>query len=313
MSIRSHCLISKDLSFTPYDVKWIPLSSRLCVLGVTNQGTGKLGVYGLSGKHVELKTETETTSALRCGTITGQNRHLATGDFDGQLQVWDTQRFDIPLVTFKAHESIINSIDGFNQPKESQELITGSRDGLVKVWDIRQPEKSVLTIKSNKTKDIWAVTFGQLRGQKVIAVGYEDGDIKLFDVNGSKYLWETHVKDGVCCIEFNKEQLLVSTISGAYIIEIETGKITEIPSITKENTTLWSIRHVPQQPTYFTVAGGDGNLSTFNLQEPFTKPIDVLNLSKHPIISLDWHKDKKGLFTCSSFDQSIKIGMFENI
>ncbi|KAI9470642.1 MAG: WD40-repeat-containing domain protein [Benjaminiella poitrasii] len=272
-----------------------------------------MSVYGLSGKHVELKTETETTSPLRCGTMTGQNRHLATGDFDGQLQIWDTQRFDIPLVSFKAHESIINAIDNFNQPKEPQELVTGSRDGLVKVWDTRQSEKAVLTITPNKSKDIWAVTFGQLRGQKVIAVGYEDGDIKLFDVAGSNYLWQTHVKDGVCSIEFNKDQLLVSTISGAYLIEIETGKIIEIPLITKENTTLWSVRHIPQQSNYCTIAGGDGNLSTFNLQQPLTEPTNVLKLSKHPIISLDWHKDKKGLFTCSSFDQSIKIGIFQKI
>jgi hypothetical protein len=41
----------------------------------------------------------------------------------------DTQRFDIPLVSYKAHDSIINSIDSLNQAKEPQELVTGSRDG----------------------------------------------------------------------------------------------------------------------------------------------------------------------------------------
>lgn len=50
-------LINKELSFTPYDVKWIPHSSRLCAVGATNQGTGKIAVYGLSGKHLELKAE----------------------------------------------------------------------------------------------------------------------------------------------------------------------------------------------------------------------------------------------------------------
>jgi hypothetical protein len=43
------------------------------------------------------------------------------------------------------------------------------------------------------------------------------------------------------------------------------------------------------------------------------KAAHVLNLSKHPIISLDWNKDKKGLFACSSFDQSIKIGLVQNL
>lgn len=41
----------------------------------------------------------------------------------------DTQQFDIPLVSYKAHDSIINCIDNLNQTKEPQELVTGSRDG----------------------------------------------------------------------------------------------------------------------------------------------------------------------------------------
>lgn len=62
----------------------------------------------------------------------------------------------------------------------------------------------------------------------MIAVGYENGDIKLFHVNGSQYLWELHVKDGICSIEFNNDKLLASTLSGAYLIDIATGKASEI-------------------------------------------------------------------------------------
>lgn len=76
-------------------------------------------------------------------------------------------------------------------------------------------------------------------------------------------------------------------------------------------TTLWSIRQLPQDPKLFAVAGGDGELSIYKDQD--LKPIDKLKLSKHPVISLNWHKDKKGLFACSSFDQSIKIGMVQNL
>ncbi|RCH78234.1 hypothetical protein CU098_006500, partial [Rhizopus stolonifer] len=168
-------------------------------------------------------------SAIRCGTITGQSRQLATGDFEGHLQIWDIQRFDIPLVSFKAHDSIINAIDSYNQAKEPQELVTASRDGTVKVWDVRQPEKAVLTITSKETqKDIWAVAFGQFNGHKLVAVGYEDGNLKLFDVDGSQYIWQTNVKDGICSIDFNHEKLLVSTLSGACLIDIKTGNATEI-------------------------------------------------------------------------------------
>lgn len=103
-----------------------------------------------------------------------------------------------------------------------------------------------MTVKSNDNpKDIWAVAYGkyrnscavkitdsfylgQLKGHKVIAVGYEDGNIKLFNVNNAHYLWETHVKDGVCSIDFDKDVLRVSTISGAFIVNIDSGKLTEI-------------------------------------------------------------------------------------
>lgn len=73
------------------------------------------------------------------------------------------------------------------------------------------------------------------------------------------------------------------------------------------DTTIWSIRQMPQDSKLYAVAGGDGKLSIYD----DIKSIDTLSLSKHPIISLDWHKDKKGLFACSSFDQSIKIGMVQ--
>lgn len=57
MSITSHCLIKQDLSFTPYDTKWIPCSSTLCTVGATSNGTGKIAVYGLGDKRLELKRE----------------------------------------------------------------------------------------------------------------------------------------------------------------------------------------------------------------------------------------------------------------
>ncbi|KAI8347663.1 WD40-repeat-containing domain protein [Blakeslea trispora] len=305
MTFETICLINKELPFTPYDSKWIPLSSRLCVVGATGEGAGKIAIYGITGKHLELKHEAKTSSAIRCSALTGPTRQLATGDFEGQLQIWDTERLDIPLVSLKAHESIINSIDSFNRPRESQKLVTGSRDGTVKVWDTRQPEKAVLTIRSKTVKDIWAVAFGWLKEHQVIAVGYENGDIKLFDLHGH-YLWETHVKEGVCSIDFSKTRLLVSTLSAAYWIDLETGKTTEMMNSSDTGNTLWAIRHIPQQPDCFAIASGDGQFHSF--QYPSNKPFNSLSLSKHPVISIDWHKDKKGLFACSSFDQTIKIG-----
>lgn len=141
----------------------------------------------------------------------------------------DPQKLDVPLTSVKGHESIINCIDSLNHAGEPAEIATGSRDGCVKVWDMRQPERAVLTIRSNQvSRDIWATVFGWIRGHKVIAVGYEDGTVQLFDVNGSQYVWETHVEGGVCSMDFKKDSLLISTLSGAYVIHVESGKTTKV-------------------------------------------------------------------------------------
>ncbi|KAI8991042.1 WD40-repeat-containing domain protein [Mycotypha africana] len=316
-AVKAHNLISHHLSITPYDVKWIPSSSRVCVVGASEVGTGKISIYGLEGKRLELKRETETNTVLRCCTITGHSRQIATGDFDGQLQIWDSQRLDIPLISFKAHQSIINSIDSFDRFKDPQELVTGSRDGTVKVWDMRQTEKPVLTIRSTKKAnvDIWAVAYGRIQTEKVIAVGFEDGSLKLFHVGTSEYIWGTKMKDGICSIDFVQDSLLVSTLSGAYTVELKSpsGKTTEIKTKFEKETTLWSIRHMPQNPDYFTIASGDGKLSTFNLNKTHTiDDIQELSLSKHPIISLDYNRDKKGLYACTSFDQTLRIGIVQS-
>lgn len=57
MSISASLLIKQDLTFTSYDTKWIPHSSRLCTFGANMDGTGKLAVYGLADKRLELKQE----------------------------------------------------------------------------------------------------------------------------------------------------------------------------------------------------------------------------------------------------------------
>jgi WD40 repeat protein len=76
--------------------------------------------------------------------------------------------------------------------------------------------------------------------------------------------------------------------------------------------TLWSIRHIPGKSDYFAVAGGDGTVSVWN-QKKLDAPSSKLNLSKHPVTSLDWNQDKKGLFACTSFDQTIKLGMVNGV
>ncbi|KAL0089720.1 WD40-repeat-containing domain protein [Phycomyces blakesleeanus] len=316
-------LITKNVSFTPYDVAWIPASTRVCAIGTTERATGKIAIYTIQDNMLFLANETETDTAIRCGTLGAADAHtrqLATGDFEGQLQLWDTQRMEIPVASVKAHDTLINAIDGAGgviSPGGARELVTGGRDGFVKVWDTREPTKPVFTVRPHQEtspQDVWCVAFGNIDNgtQRLVAVGYANGDIKLFDLTASKYIWETHVNEGVCSIEFSTtpwDQLTVSTLGGLYVLRLSTGKSTKLN--TPADVTFWSACHCPQVPDLLAVAGGDGELRLWKGGE--NSPAATTSVSKHPIVSLDWNRDKKGLFVCSSFDQTLRLGLVRGI
>ena len=50
-------LVSKSLSYTPYDVRWIPCSARFVVLGQHARGTGALQVFELEQGKINLVHE----------------------------------------------------------------------------------------------------------------------------------------------------------------------------------------------------------------------------------------------------------------
>ncbi|KAI9489693.1 WD40-repeat-containing domain protein [Zychaea mexicana] len=316
-------LISRDLTFTPYSIQWIPTSVRICAVGATGRGTGSIAVYELQNKMLTLVGETETTTPVRCctmGAADGLTRRLATGDFDGQLQIWCVLRFDLPLSTTKAHETIINAIDGCGgatRPGGARELATVSRDGSVKVWDTRDLEKSVLVIKpkpAEQMNDAWAVAFGNFENgnERLLAVGFDNGDFQLFDISTTHYIYKTNVKSGICAIDFSgPTQLTLSTLTGIVVIDFSKElRATKLPVYA--NTTVWSTRQLPQSPNYFAAAAGDGTVSLWSYDN-LKKTSSVLSASKHPIISSDWSRDKKGLLAYCSFDQTLRVGFAKGV
>ncbi len=87
--------VHKSLPLTVNDVKWVPSSARFVMIGSYPKNTGALHMYQLA--HGELKTlvETEKPHAFKCctfGASSIEERHLATGDFAGNLNIWDLER-----------------------------------------------------------------------------------------------------------------------------------------------------------------------------------------------------------------------------
>ena len=98
---------------------------------------------------MKLVTEMEKKSAFKCGTFgTSSNldRKLATGNFDGHLQIWDMEKPADPVYHVQAHASIVNGMDGCGGMAKGYgppEIATCGRDGCVRVWDPRQESAPV--------------------------------------------------------------------------------------------------------------------------------------------------------------------------
>ncbi|KAI8824388.1 WD40-repeat-containing domain protein [Fimicolochytrium jonesii] len=339
--------IQKSLPFTAYDVRWVPSSARFVVLGQHPRGTGALQVYELSGADIKLIKETEKQDAFKCGTFGAsslQSRHLATGDFGGRLSLWDLEKTDTPLYSVKAHEQIINCIDGaggVGSPQGPPEIATGSRDGSVKIWDTRQKDKPVAKIapaEGEVVHDTWAVAFGNSYNdqERVVCAGYENGDVKMFDLRQMSLLWETNVKNGVCSVEFDRKdiqmnKLVVTTLESNFrVYDVRTqhpkNGFAHVNQKAHDATTVWTARHLPQNRDIFMTSGGNGSLELFkynypdqrtkkdskNVLEGVAGTLELINsahAAEQPIAAFDWSPDKKGLCVYAAFDQAVRVGI----
>jgi WD40 repeat protein len=182
------------LDFTPYDVKWLPTTASLSVVGQAPNATGKIQTYSLAASKLILERTVTRPFAIKCCSYVGDK--LAYGDFNGGVGLIDKET---DVWHIKGHDEIVNCIDTASSPVE---IVTGSRDGCVKVWDPRVRDKAVACImpKDGTRQDTWAVAFGNswTVGERVVSAGYENGDVKVFDLKAMKLVWETNVNNGVC-------------------------------------------------------------------------------------------------------------------
>lgn len=218
--------IHQPLNFTPYDTRWIPFSARFVALGIHPNAKGALHVYQLNQGRLETLVEGKVDHGIKCGTFGAssiEERHLATGDHQGRLVIYDLEHLSTPTYSQQAHTSIINAIDGIGGLEigsGAPELVTGGRDGCVRLWD-RRVAHPVLALEpeaGQPIRDCWTVAFGNSFNdeERCIAAGFDNGDVKLFDLRANALRYETNVNNGVTSIEFDRKdiemnKLVVST------------------------------------------------------------------------------------------------------
>ncbi|KAJ8248044.1 hypothetical protein GJAV_G00237580 [Gymnothorax javanicus] len=248
---------------------------------------------------------------------------------------------DVPVYSVKAHKDIVNSIDGVGGlgiGVGAPEIVTGSRDGTVKVWDSRQKDTPVATmepVEGETRRDCWTVAFGHAFNDqdRCVCAGYDNGDIKLFDLRNMSLRWEKNIQNGVCCVEFdrkdiNMNKLVATSLEGKFhVFDMRTQHPTKgFASVSEKahKSSVWQVRHLPQNRDVFMTTGGAGNLHLWKYEYPAQRSkkdsddvemgvagsvtlLQNKTLTSQPISSLDWSPDKQGLCVCTSFDQTVRV------
>ncbi|KAF9586434.1 hypothetical protein BGW38_005043 [Lunasporangiospora selenospora] len=347
---------SKAVPFTPLQVLWIPGTNRICSLGSNEFGSGVLQVHahttssgGTSSPRLILQSEAEKRTQFKSGTFRVPTRstsspQLLTGDFEGRIGVWNLARTEIPLSTFRAHNDVVNCMDGAGAASGRPEFITGCRDGTIRLWDMRQdhnrassiPDIAIRSMSGSSKSlscDVWSVAVaGQSESVEdmMIVAGYDNGDVRVIDLRMCAVLFETNVGHGVCSVEFyyggnSPKNLIASTLHGAlHSFDVMTGKSSSqwqadnlaeeiIQLQSGDDSTLWQARHVPQQSSLVAVTDGGGNVFLLNRNKD-KGPLTLQKSHKFArsgIISMDFNADLEGLFVASDLDNTIRTGIID--
>lgn len=295
--------VKKSVLYTAFDVKWVPQSAMLTVVGQYANNNGALSFYQLQKGDLATLAELRLKNPLKCcsyghSATNATAPSLAVGDFVGGLQLLDIERlltspssagggnhisdvgsaslFSVP----HAHTSIINAVDGvrFSGPPE---VATASRDGSVRVWDVRQSTKPVVSLNPAdpaRARDCWTVRLGNSYDpdERVLAAGYDNGDVKLFDLRTQKILHEMNVSNGICDLEFDRRdiemnKLIVSSLEGrvrCYDLRTLHPKLgyAYVEERVSDGT-VWCSKPLPQNREIF-MSGGGGELTLLQYKYP---------------------------------------------
>lgn len=266
--------INYPTDFHIFDTKWLPsFPTKFVTVGATSKSSssGFIQIIQLNNDRLDVVKTIEKKSAFRCATFdaTVRNTSLSLGNFHGKLQIFDVEKLDFPIYDVKAHDGIVNCLDGIGGGNGA-EIVTGGQDGTIKVWDPRQGAAVVCISAVKKedggsgSKDCWTVSFadGSSQNDRIIGAGFDNGDIKVIDLRILKERWSYNVGSGVCKLSCDKKntktkRLVAGTVDGGVHLFNANQFEKKIADHVRaaESSSIWSINYLPQKDNIFASVG----------------------------------------------------------
>lgn len=85
----------RSLNYTPYDVKWVPDSTKFMLCGERPRATGLIEIHQLSKGELKVVSTIEHKRGIKAGTFAASpSTHpcFAFGDLEGKLSILDLEK-----------------------------------------------------------------------------------------------------------------------------------------------------------------------------------------------------------------------------
>lgn len=105
----------KPVDYQLKDCQWIHNAAKFIAVGGKPNLKGVINIYGLDDNEIQTAQEYEKSVAIECATFQSSlnnKRHLAVGNYNGDLEIVDLEYSAKSIYAVKAHQGLIYCIDG---------------------------------------------------------------------------------------------------------------------------------------------------------------------------------------------------------
>lgn len=159
----------------------------------TVQGLGQIRIWDLQ-KSAMIGEMQSHISEIRCVDYSPEQRLLAVGSAMGQLEMWDLEHPETPIVN--ADAALFEVSECLFTP-DGKTLLTSGENGLLLLWNPRTLEKLDTLAASNNKQSVRCLAISP--DGRIVIAGTRTGLVQVWDLEQRKLLREHRVADWQHC------------------------------------------------------------------------------------------------------------------